>query len=197
MPHRTITFVEGEYYHVFNRGAFKQAIFYRHDAYIAFQQYLLRYASVFGIEIVAFCLMPNHFHLLIRVGAEGDVSEFMKRVCQTFSKRMNNIHKRSGTSFQGRFKAKHVEDTSYFQQVCMYIHANPVKSGLVEHPLHWEYSSFRETVDTKCQTQFSPGAIISVFGSPTAYEQEVVQYCSRLAVRHKGLTASLGEMGLL
>ena len=197
MPERQQQFVAGEYYHVYNRGAIRQALFHRPDAYYSFLTYMTRYAEKYKVTIVAVCLMPNHFHLLIRVEEGGDVSAFMCRLCHAYSRRLNKMLDRSGTAFQGRFNAKWVEDDAYFHQLCLYILANPVKAGLVEHPLHWQFSSFAETVAKTTNPMYNVEPIINAFGSRSAFEQEVVRYCERQTTKSESLSRSLGEMGLL
>lgn len=108
------------------------------------------------IDLLAYCLMPNHFHLLLMVtNPEGTVkradgslrnfqstSEFTKRLLITFAHKFNYRHNRVGAVFQGRTKIKPVVSDEYVVQVARYIHLNPTTAGLVQEPEQWPYSDF-------------------------------------------------------
>lgn len=79
------------------------------------------------VEIVAYCLMPNHFHLLLREVEEGGVSKFMQKLTTGYTMYFNKRHDRNGSLFQGRFKATHVADDRYMRYLISYIHLNPIK----------------------------------------------------------------------
>lgn len=144
-------FVVGEYYHVYNRGVDKQVIFKEISDYQRFINLLYianstksfkfedlskkrNYNEIFKIEkgeslvsIGAWCLMNNHFHILIREESEGGVSKFMKKLCTGYSMYFNKKYQRPGALFQGRFQAKHISDDLYFQKLFSYIHCNPLE----------------------------------------------------------------------
>jgi len=146
---RTFSFAPDEFYHVYNRGTEKRNIFMsRADRdrflallYLANQDEpvdlklqgstLLEIAaqrtSAPLIEIAAYCLMPNHFHLLIRELEEGGISKFMQKLTTGYTMYFNKKNDRNGSLFQGRFKATHVADDRYLQYLISYIHLNPVK----------------------------------------------------------------------
>lgn len=114
--------------------------------------------GLFGklLALVAYCLMPNHFHLLIQLkqpesefkDADGrmrsfqTISEFMRRLCITYCQKFNFRHDRQGILFQGRYKIKIVPDDVYAVQVNRYIHINPVDAGLVKSPEDWLWSDY-------------------------------------------------------
>ena len=140
----------GEYYHVYNRGVDKRTIYRRARDYNRFLQQLYAfndfqivsnysYYAELGFDalrererqeplvaIVAFCLMPNHFHLVVRQVRDEGLSLFMQKVGAGYAKYFNLKHKRNGTLFQDRFQAKHVHDTAYLHQVVSYVHLNPL-----------------------------------------------------------------------
>ena len=146
---RTFTFAPGEFYHIYNRGTEKRNIFMsRSDRdrflsllYLANQKDpadLKLQGSTLSeiaeertgsplVEIVAYCLMPNHFHLLIREIEEGGISKFMQKITTGYTMYFNRKYERSGSLFQGRFKATHVADDRYLRYLISYIHLNPIK----------------------------------------------------------------------
>jgi putative transposase len=149
---RKVPFMVGEFYHIYNRGTDKRNIFMTLNDYNRFVTllYLCNSTKSVNIEqeirkgrsftelllierkeqlvdIVAYCLMPNHFHLLISERVDGGVSMFMKKLSTAYSMYFNVKHKRSGALFEGRFKAKHVDDDNYLKYLLSYVHLNPVK----------------------------------------------------------------------
>ena len=197
MPYRRTPFVVGEYYHIFNRGALRNTLFYNHSAYVAFVGLIRRFAADHGIKVILICLMPNHFHLLVQIMDGGDLSEFMRVVCNSFSKRSNRELRRTGTVFEGRFKDKHVNSTSYLEQVCLYIHANPVKAGLVNHPADWQYSNYLELIGERRELPFDPNFFRRYFRSAPEYEAAVLTSSGQTKIASAEFASHLAEMMLL
>lgn len=146
MPFRGDTFTRGQYYHIYNRGAGKNRIFFNDENY----QYLLRlmqeYSWKHGAVMIAYCLMPNHYHFLLRQETGIPLSKFMQVLFTTYVQALNLQQERSGTLFEGRFKHKRVDKWEYLVILCRYIHLNPVKAGLVAKPEDWAYSNYREWI---------------------------------------------------
>lgn len=146
---RSIEFSPDEYYHIYNRGTEKRKIFMRGKdtrrflalLYLANQseatELKLQGRTLEEIteprngerlvDIVAYCLMPNHFHLLIREVTHGGISKFMQKITTGYTMYFNKQNERSGSLFQGKFKATHVDDDRYLQYLISYIHLNPIK----------------------------------------------------------------------
>ncbi len=143
MPYRTIAFEPGNFYHLYNRGNNRQTIFFERENYLHFLRLVRRYLTPEEVEILAYCLMPNHYHLLVHFKA-GNLSEQMKVLSLAYTKGMNVRYNRVGSLFQGRFCSIQVDRESYLVHLVRYIHLNPVKVGLVMHPREWEFSSYRE-----------------------------------------------------
>ena len=144
MPYRGDVFLQGQYYHIYNRGAGKAKIFFNDGNY----QFLLRLMRVhyrkLGATMIAYCLMLNHYHFLLRQETDEPLSKFMQVLFNAYVQALNLQQGRTGTLFEGRFKHKCVEKWDYLMILCRYIHRNPVKSGLVAKPEEWEYSNYRE-----------------------------------------------------
>lgn len=144
---RKIKFSQEEYYHIYNRGTDKRIIFYSDKDHQRFLETLYLFNSVNRIvlkniskkmrfvfdreetlvDIGAYCLMPNHFHILIRAKFDGGVSSFMEKIQTSYSMYFNKKYKRNGSLFQGPFKAEHVTRDEYLKYLFSYIHLNPVK----------------------------------------------------------------------
>jgi putative transposase len=158
MPRRTLA--KGKFYHIYNRGHEKQQLFFKQKDYEKFYNNIARYREKYpDIQIVSWSLLPNHFHFLVfekqnlsnpgsENGEPGFISEFMNRIQQSYATFFNTKYRESvkqgkkGPVFEGRFKAKIVEDEDYLLQLQRYIEWNAVKHDLVDKPEEWGYTSF-------------------------------------------------------
>ena len=102
-----------------------------------------------GAEIIAYCLMTNHFHLALKVGAVT-LSAIMQRLLTSYVSWFNRKHARTGHLFEARYQAKLCRDDAYLRNVIRYIHYNPVKAGLVKDPRDWPWSSARDFGQDAC-----------------------------------------------
>ena len=154
MPIRKTSFYENGFYHVYNRGVEKRDIFLDEKDYPAFTGILKTYLSEevenalqgralqakrirkhkLGEEVslVAYCLMPNHFHLLLQQRFSTSITNFMRRVLTAYSMYFNERYDRVGSLFQGRFQAKEVTTDDYLLHLTRYIHRNPVEAKIVK-----------------------------------------------------------------
>ena len=150
MPRRLISFIPGVYYHLYNRGVNRKKIFFEDRNYQFFLFNVERYIFPLA-DLIAYCLMPNHYHLLIYIRetseVTSEVSRAMMRLSVSYTKTINLRYNRVGPLFQGAFQAKYVESDLYLSHLIGYIHLNPVTSELVEDPEDWFYSSFRDYLD--------------------------------------------------
>lgn len=150
---RDIEFVNNEYYHIYNRGVDKRKIFLTKNDYIRFLHDLYEFndekpAPEFTrikhnvgfpkshieddfrkelVNIICFCLMPNHYHLILEQLVDGGISKFMRKLGVGYANAFNIKYKRSGALFQGRFKAIHIKSDIYLTHLSRYIHLNPVE----------------------------------------------------------------------
>jgi len=132
------------FYHVMSRGNAKQTIFVGEADYERFLELLDATSSRFGVLCRSYCLMPNHFHLLLQPDT-CPVSRMMQQLNSAYSQSFNRRHERVGHVLQGRFKALLVDRDEYFLQLLRYIVLNPVEAGLVDDPGAWPWSSYRAT----------------------------------------------------
>ncbi|MBA2175416.1 transposase [Halobacillus locisalis] len=127
-------------YHVILRGANRQEIFHKEKDRIRFLYTLNRYRTEIGIQVLAWCLMDNHVHLLLREN-EHNLSDLMKRLGISYASYYNWSYGTNGHLFQDRFKSEVVESYGYLVRVVRYIHMNPVKAGLSPKPEKYWWSS--------------------------------------------------------
>jgi putative transposase len=166
MAQRQTTFALGEYYHLYNRGNSKQMIFIDPADYHRFLAllYLANSSEVVRIDnlrqkkenpfyypvteplvaIGAYCLMPNHYHLLVTPLQEDGVSQFMKKLGTGYSMYFNKRYERTGALFEGRFKAKWADSDEYLRYLYSYIYLNPMKL----HDQHWQLRPMNASDET-------------------------------------------------
>jgi REP element-mobilizing transposase RayT len=134
----------GALYHVTSRGDRQEAIFEDDQDRTAFLNVLGEVISRFRWRCHAYCLMGNHYHLMIET-PEGNLTKGMRQLNGVFTQWSNRRHKRSGHVFQGRYKAILVDRDSYFLELARYIVLNPVRAAMVKHPNQWKWSSYGAT----------------------------------------------------
>ena len=189
MPRREIAFQPGDYYHFYNRGVNRERIFFEPENYLFFLRRLRKHLLPV-LEVVAYCLMPTHYHLLVEVKQTAQttqtsevlktsevysapISAAMMRLAVSYTKAVNKRYERVGPLFQGAFQVRHVERDEYLVHLSRYIHLNPWVAGYVGHAEEWEYSSYPDYLGLRQGTLPALGAVIGQFTSPSAYRQFV------------------------
>jgi putative transposase len=122
----------GAWYHVMNRGRRSDRIFEGRNDYLMFIDLLKDATQLWDIRITAYCLMPNHYHLLIHT-PKGNLSRCMRHINGVYTQRFNRTHGFDGQLFRGRFKSIVVGGESYLLELVRYIHRNPLRAGVAEH----------------------------------------------------------------
>ncbi|MBE9201903.1 MULTISPECIES: transposase [unclassified Nodularia (in: cyanobacteria)] len=170
MPRRAIPLYTGNFYHVYNRGNNRQNIFFERENYIYFLRLVREHLISKAVDIVAYCLMPNHYHFLVYLRDET-LSDAMKSLSLAYTKAINKRFNRSGVLFQGRFQSIHISQTEYLINLSRYIHLNPVKAGLVQQPQEWEFSSYSEYARLRAGTLPKTEYIKMQIEGESAYQQ--------------------------
>jgi len=133
------------FYHVLNRGNERRAIFRDERDYEGFLDRLGRCSERFSLDIYAYVLMGNHYHLLVKTH-EANLSAAMQWLQMAYGSWYNHRHQRSGHLFQGRFKSFLIQETEYLRRLLLYIHRNPVRAKAVERLEDYRWSSYRALV---------------------------------------------------
>jgi len=208
MPRRETPFLPDHYYHFYNRGNNRQALFFGRENYLYFLEDVKQYLCPF-VDVLAYCLMPTHYHLLGRVkppqqpqqpqtsevfktsevcssgeaASSVQASEVSRRVSLamqklgiSYTKAINKRFARVGALFQGQFRGKPVKNYEHLLSLCVYIHANPVKDGLVTLPEDWEYSNYPDWIGLRSGTLVDREFIQEHFGVPADYKSLVLDY---------------------
>ena len=196
-------FAKGKIVHVYNRGNNKEKIFLDNQDYKAF---LLRLGLALGFnendlikeklismphsriritsiprgyfKLHAFCLMPNHFHLIIEQTKDDSISKLISKICTSYAKYLNKKHKRVGHVFQYKFKAVTIEDNPQLMWTSAYIHMNPVKDHLIDDPKKYMWSSYSDFVSNRNLPITDTELIMGVFGNKNNFETETLRLAS-------------------
>ena len=134
---------QGGIYHLFNRGCDKKKIFHGIDNYRFFLKKVRLTKAKYYIDIIAYCLMPNHFHFLIRQNSDIPVSKWIQKVLSGYVQAFNKQNNRKGTLFEGATKPRLIDKDEYLSNILHYIHLNPIKASLIENPEDWQFSSYK------------------------------------------------------
>lgn len=197
MPSRYVLrdFKQGEYYHVANYGVDKRIIFTDDEDFRTFLYYLKVYLLPketiakmpnlpkrmlsknrnVDVQMLAYSLMPDHFHLMLQEKEPGGISLLMKQLSNAYTKYFNERHKRSGSLFEGPFKAAFVKNEDIVQ-VVRYIHLNPFLGGLVDDPDKYRWSDFPTYTNSKEINISNSSIVLSRFNTPADYKHFVHNY---------------------
>lgn len=197
-------FSQGNIYHIFNRGNNKENIFFCDQDYRAF---LFRLALSMGFEIKdikkekliflpysrmnitgtnknnfklhAFCLMPNHFHLLIEQCKDEPISKLISKICTSYAMYVNKKYDRLGHLFQDQFKAVLIKDNPQLMWVSAYIHMNPVKDKIIKLPEQYEWSSYKDFIGERNLPIVSKDFLVELFENQRSFKKETLSYFSK------------------
>lgn len=168
MARRPRLFASGLLYHVIARGNQRQLTFLSDDDYGAYLRRLALYRERYGVSLHAYCLMPNHVHLLVRTGAPP-LAKFMQGLQQSYTQWFNRVHAKVGHVFQGRYRAIVCDSDAYLVTLVRYIHLNPVRAGLVPQPDLYGYSGHRALLAGQTTALLDPDPVLRLLGGPAAY----------------------------
>lgn len=187
MPSRNVLklYVADTYYHVYNRGVAKQDVFCGKDDYSVFFNLLKRYLDETPakdnlareypwlrgkVELLAFCLMPNHFHLFFYVKDPSALEKIMRGICTSYAMYFNKKYQRVGPIFQGVYRATNITSDDYLLHITRYIHMNPVDYR------SWQPSSLRAYLGKQELTWLQPEKILGLFNDRTEYDNFLADY---------------------
>jgi putative transposase len=134
-------FLGGHCYHVMNRGNARATVFHSHRDYLRFLKILNEAQERLAMTVFSACLMPNHFHLVLRPHARGDMSRWMHWVMTTHVARHRKVHDTVGRIWQGRFKAFPIQQDAHLHAVMRYVERNALRAGLVQRAETWPWGS--------------------------------------------------------
>jgi REP element-mobilizing transposase RayT len=178
------TFESGYIYHFYSRAIGAEKLFVENENYFFFLNKYEKYLEPY-FETLAYCLIPNHFHFLIKVKencTDGEIIKSIGDFLNSYTKSFNKLYARNGSLFQRKFKRKKVDSDSYFTRMIIYIHHNPVKHGLKKGPSDWQFSSYNSYLSSK-PTKINKEEVLGWFGDLEEFKKmhriSVEEYLSR------------------
>ncbi len=175
--HNSFGLIQGEFYHFFNRANSQtDLLFYQERNYGYFLEKWVEYTSNL-VEVWSYCLMPNHFHFLLRINARDNIlkenvipfSEAWRRLAISYTQAINKQESRRGSLFQEHSKYLLIESEPHLLSVIRYIHNNPVHHGLTQGMEDWRYSSYRAFF-METPSRIARSRVLRLFGDITAFE---------------------------
>jgi REP element-mobilizing transposase RayT len=167
--------IAGFCYHVMLRGTGGQDIFRDKEDYVRFCL-LLQYASeMYDLQVLGFCFMGNHFHLIIQP-QHKDLSSGMHALAFRYAQYFNNKYNRQGHLYQGRYKAILVQTGIYLRRLVRYVHLNPVRAGMVYQPEGYIWSSYRAYIGQETYTWLNTGIVFDAFGETSSAQEKLIEY---------------------
>ena len=207
MALRKQSFAPSEFYHLYNRGTDKRIIFkekrdYEHFLFLMYVCNTMKSIELRNIgenfdrgetivDIGAYCLMPNHFHILIHEKEEVGITKYMLKLMTSYSMYFNKKHKRTGKLYEGVFKSTHASSDNYLKYIYSYIHLNPAKlvdknwkenktrnnSKLLDYVFSYPYSSLKEYSESKFKI-VNQEPFPAYFKNPNEQKNELVEWLS-------------------
>jgi len=172
MARRPRLLAPGVLYHVIVRGNHRQKTFLNQSDYQAYLERLGRYRKRLGITVYAYCLMPNHVHLLVETGSQP-LSRFMQGLQQSYTQYFNRKHRKIGHLFQGRYKAIICDKDEYLLGLVRYIHLNPVRANMVHKVDEYPYSGHCSYVEGRVSEVLEPDRVLDMVGGRAGYRRFV------------------------
>ncbi|MDI6767083.1 MAG: transposase [Bacteroidota bacterium] len=183
MARREIQFLPECFYHIYNRGNNQEIIFTEDENYIYFLKQLHDYFDSGEISLLAYCLMPNHFHLLISPRKETDFPNIMQSFSISYAKAFNKWQRRSGHVFQGNYQARSIEREGYLSHLYRYFHLNPLKASLVSLAEDWKYSDYKEWISENESDSPKMRFRRELFGTAEDYRKFMTDFVDELRVQ--------------
>ena len=146
MPRAARGLVGGQVYHVLNRGNSRVNVFHKPEDFAAFIDLICEARQRYPVKVLAYCLMTNHFHLVVRPDEGSDLSSWMRWLMTSHVRRYHRHYGTSGHIWQGRFKSFIVEDDGHLLSVMRYVEGNPVQAQMVKSARDWPWSSHLENL---------------------------------------------------
>ena len=174
MPISKGKLIPGYYYHIYNRAVDGCRLFKEERNYKFFLSKIKKYL-ISTSDILVYCLMPNHYHILVKI-KEEKFSESMHKLALSYVVSINKSYQRKGHLFQGSFQRIHIKDLNYLFYLSQYIHLNPAKAKLVNKIGNWKHSSIREYIGEKPIDFINPTIILDLASESIASTREEQQH---------------------
>ena len=151
MPRVSRCLVNDFTYHVLNRGNGKKRVFHKHQDFLSFIELMKEAKKRLPINIYAYCLMPNHFHFVLKSSQASNLSKWIHWLLTVHSRRYHHYYKTCGHIWQGRFKSFMIQNDEHLIKVLRYVEGNAVRAGLVFSAKDWPWSSHKQRISEETE----------------------------------------------
>jgi putative transposase len=188
MPSKRPEYLPDQYYHFYNRGAHRVSLFREEDNYLFVLRKIKTYCHSLRLMLIAYCLLPNHYHWLVRQDGEEPAGRLPQLVFNSYGKAYNKRYDHRGTLFEGNYRVKAIERPAYLLHLCRYIHANPVIHGLADDVAGWPYSNYPEWIGEREGTLVDHQFVRDHFPEADGYRAFVAEF-----IAHRQMPKALAE----
>lgn len=171
MARRGRYFLPGQPLHVIQRGNNREPVFLHDDDYCQYKEWLYEAAEEYGCGVHSYVLMTNHVHLLVTPREADSLPRTMQSLGRRYVRHVNRLYGRTGTLWEGCYRAAPIDSDEYFFSCCRYIELNPVRAGMVRHPREYAWSSYCAHAEGKRDPLASEPAIFRRLGTTAAERQ--------------------------
>jgi putative transposase len=165
-------FIPSQPLHVIQRGNNREPVFIHEEDYSQYKEWLNDAAEEYGCSVHAYVLMTNHVHLLVTPAGADSLPRSMQSLGRRYVRYVNRLYHRTGTLWEGRYRAAPIDSDEYFFSCCRYIELNPLRAGMVRHPRDYPWSSYRAHAEGKPDSLAVEPAIFRRLGSGAAERQK-------------------------
>jgi putative transposase len=173
MPRGGRVIAPGYPHHIVQRGHNRQTVFFAEEARSSYLATLCEFREKLGVQVYAYCLMTNHVHLIVNPGNDAaNLSLLMKRLAGRHTRRLNKLNRRTGTSWEGRFKCSPIQSSTYLLACARYVDLNPVRAHIVRLPEDYLWSSYRAHVGLSNCPWLDPNPCLLALAHTTEQRQQ-------------------------
>ena len=172
-------FISGSYYHLFNHAAADGNLYKDDDDFARFISTLNLHLRKPDFSLIAYCLLPSHFHLLVRQDGDLQVFKSFYLVSASYARYFNKKYNTWGSIYRGKLQHQIIQDAKQLMQTCVYIHRNPLEAGIVDKLDDWLWSDYPEWVGSRNGAMFDPEVRAMFFSSAQGYLDFMLEYKPR------------------
>ena len=186
MPRKSRNSIKTTYYHIMTQGINKSYIFERTEDIKYYIKWMFKLKNDYSLKIIAYCIMNNHAHLLIKTELIEELSKYMQRLNIKYSHYFNKKYNRVGYVFRDRYKSEGIYDEEHLYNCIRYIYDNPVKAGICKHASEYPYSNYKK-INRKINEQYS------FIDDEETKEREYKSFIEDFLIKNNIKTTQIGE----
>ncbi|MDO9576356.1 MAG: hypothetical protein Q7J16_00550 [Candidatus Cloacimonadales bacterium] len=170
------SFIKGEIFHIYHRSIESFLLFKEDEDHEWFMDRFQKKMIIYPTSVFAYCLMPNHFHFLLRQDSEKPVYRIFNDSLSSYVRHYNFKYKHRGILLDGHLQHVNVKSNQYAAYLCQYIHYNPKKAGLVNDPVDWKHSNYLEWIGLRNSKPFTEKMLYDYFEDSNQYRHEMKEH---------------------